>query len=404
MGSVKKYNKYDIFIFILVASLAAGNLFGALQLPRVLAITLFPSALSVFSASNRVELKNLTTFSILFVIYSFISCLWTPAGFSEGCIASVYNVTHVILFFEIIVFSSTARNPINDIAFGFLVAFFITSIIAFRELATDQHLNTSKLDEARIGNAGDEAYVRYFAAATFFNMNTYVTVLCFFFPFIFYGSNNSTYKRCIRVLFLAALTMLIIIVLFNGSRGGLLSIVVMASIFFFYSVFKLKKFSFIIVLLIVAIGLLLHFYGSVILNTLIIRSAIQGSLQDENRFEIWRNVFKVIGEYSCFGCGAGGLEYAMEKYAHGGVTVAHNIFLELFSEYGIFFFVAFVVALFKLYKRAKYVGDINKRICIYQAFLALPFVGIINSGYLTQPTLWAFLASLYCFAYRKNQI
>lgn len=264
-------------------------------------------------------------------------------------------------------------------------------------------MNTSKQDEARTGNAGGEVFIRYFACATFFNLNTYVTFLCLLFPFIFYGSNNSTYNRSLRILFGAALTMLVILVLFNGSRGGLLSIVIMVTTYFFYSVFKLKKFNFIILLLIVAIGLLLYFYGSVILNTLIMRSSIQDSLQEESRFEIWRNVFKVIGEYLCIGCGAGGIEYAMVKYANGGALVAHNVFLELFSEYGIFFFVAFVLFLFKLYKQAKYV-DINKRICLYQALFAFPVVGIINSGYLTQPTLWAFLASLYCFVFRETRI
>ena len=401
MDRKKNYNKYDVFIFILIASLSAGNLFGALQLPRVLALVFLLPSLSVFS--TRKELKYLSVCALLFIVYSFISCFWTPAGFSEGCIASVYNVTHVILFFDIILFSKKARNPINAIVLGVVVAFFISATIAFWELTTDQHLNTSKLEEAKASKADSEVYVRYFAAATFFNYNTYVTFLCFLFPFLFYGSNNKSFNKCTRLFFFIAAISSVILVLFNGSRGGLLALVVMFFVYFFYSVFKLKQFNFVIVLFIAAIGLLLYFYGAVILNSLIIRTATQGALEEESRFVIWSNVLKVIGEYYCIGCGAGGLEYAMEKYAHGGIIVAHNVFLEVFSEYGIFFVTVFVLTLIKLYKRVKYVSDADKRICLYQALWSFPIVGIINSGYLTQPVLWAFLASLYCFAFREQR-
>ena len=37
---MKNYNKYDFYIFLLIASLVAGNLFGAFQVPRVLALLL----------------------------------------------------------------------------------------------------------------------------------------------------------------------------------------------------------------------------------------------------------------------------------------------------------------------------------------------------------------------------
>jgi len=404
MTKNRKYNKYDVFIFVLIASLAAGNLFGALQVPRILAMAFSLPCASAFSTTNRKELSSIITCAVLFIAYSFISCLWTPAGFYEGFIAAFYNVAHLLLYFDIIVFSAKAHNPIKAIVFGFLVAFFITAIIAFWELATDQHLSVGKRDEAKAGKVDGEVYIRYFAAATFYNLNTYVTYLCFLFPFIFYGSNNRKYKKIIRALSLIAMTMLVILVLFNGSRGGVLAIGVMAFVYFFYSVFKLKKFNFIIVLFIVAVGFLLYYYGSVILNTLIVRSSLQGTFQEESRFVIWGNVFKVIGEYFGIGCGAGGLEYAMEKYARGGITVAHNVFLELFSEYGFFFFIVFVVALLNLLRRTKHVSDENKQICLYQAILTFPIIGIINSGYLTQPTLWAFLASLYCFAYRESGV
>lgn len=394
-----KYNIYDCFIFFLIASLAAGNLFGPLQLPRVIAFLLAIPCLSKLHVLKRV-LGTKRIWIALFLIFSFVSCLWTPAGISEGLVASVYNLVHVLLFIEILVFSKYARNPFKAISLGFLVALFITAVIGFWEMATDNHLSTSKLEEARIGKSGgdNEIFVRYFAAATFFNFNTYVIFICFLLPFLFWGGVRDDNKPVIRSIFFIAIAIAIVLVLFNGSRGGLLSIAIMAMVYIYYSFSKLKQSFISILLLIAALTIAFVYFGPIIFNSLIMRSAMQEAFQDESRFIIWNNVLKVSRDYLFLGCGAGGLEYVMIKYASDGVTAAHNVFLELLSEYGMVFMSVFVAFLFKLFKRARRITDFSRKLCIYQAIMAFPIIGIINSGYLTQPTLWASMASLYVFA------
>ena len=393
----KKYNKYDICIFILISSLAAGNLFGALQLPRIFTLMLFLPGVTALSTAVKKN-KGLCIYALLFIVFGFVSCLWTPAGFSEGFIAAIYNSVHLMLFLEIIAFSRKACNPINAIAYGFLIAFAITAFIAFGELITDSHLNTSKQDEASMGNTGEEVYVRYFAAATFYNMNTYVTVICLFLPFIFYGFSNSQFGLISRILFALSTVGAIVIVLFNGSRGGFLAVGIMAMVYMYYSFFKMKQSIIWGALLIAVVVVVLIYFGPVILNTLIMRSAVQGSLQEESRFVIWNNVMKVVNEYFWLGCGAGGLQYAMIKYANGGITVAHNVFLEILSEYGFVFFVAFVLFVIKIYSRAKQVTEINRRLLLFQAIVSFPVIGIINSGYLESPVFWSYFSAIYIIA------
>ena len=43
--NTRQYTKYDYYLVILLSSLALGGFGGALQIPRVLAIVLFPSML-----------------------------------------------------------------------------------------------------------------------------------------------------------------------------------------------------------------------------------------------------------------------------------------------------------------------------------------------------------------------
>lgn len=395
---IKYSNRYDTYLFVLIASLVAGNMFGALQVPRVLALILFFPCLNGYSKVNNV-IGQMKFWLLLFLAYSFASCAWNPAGATDGLIGAIYNVVHVLFFFEIIVFSRFAGNPIKAIIYGFLVAFAISAIIAFWELTTDQHLDTSKTKEAKASNTGYEIYLRYFAAVTFYNFNMYVTFLSFLLPFLFYGISSNQNKRIVRVVFVVATVIAVILMLYNGSRGGLLAFIIMAAIYFAFSIRGVRNISVYIFLLVGLLSLVLYNYGSSILNTLMMRGAMTSvGYEEDSRFVIWSNVMKVIHEYSGLGCGADGLSAAMEKYVHGGITVAHNVFLEVLSEYGVIFFALFLYFFFALFKRARNIVDKPRKICLYQALFSLPIVGIINSGYLTQPVLWAAMASLYVFA------
>ena len=107
---------------------------------------------------------------------------------------------------------------------------------------------------------------------------------------------------------------------------------------------------------------------------------------------------KVVKEFFLLGCGADGLSGAMEKYSNGGITVAHNLFLEVLSEYGIFFLLLLLYFLINIFIRARKITDKSRKICLYQSLFCLPIVCIINSIYITQPVLWATMASLYVFS------
>lgn len=395
--SRKSYNIYDVYIFLLIASLVAGNLFGAFQIPRVLAI-LFLIPCTRCYPQCKFLISDMKNFALLFLLYSFLSCLWAPTATSESLLETGYNVVHMILFFEIIIFSRPAKNAINAIFAGFLVAFLISAVIAFWELTTDNHLYTSKIKEAKAKNLGYEIYMRYFAAVTFYNFNMYTTFLCFTIPFIFYGITNKNYKLIWRIVSVIAAVSSVILVLFNASRGGLLAIIIVTFVYYQMTFFKRRSMSFYAILFVFLLIFILYYYGSDILNTLMVRGSVQGAIENEGRLSIWHNAYKVAEQYLFLGCGAGGINNAMEQFAQGGITIPHNLFMELFSQYGLFFLCVFVVFVVKILRRSFIIKDNYRKITLYQSMLAFPIICIINSGYLTAPVLWAFMASLYVFA------
>lgn len=392
---MKSYNKYDVFIFLLIASLIGGNLFGALQVPRVLTI-LFAIPCANCKNNIRFVSSSLKKWLVAFVLFSFISSIWSPAGFTLSIESSLYNAVHALLFYEILVFSGSAKKPLDSIAFGFFVAFTISALVALWELTTDNHLQTSKMKEALTSNTGYGIYVRYFAAATFFNFNMYVTFLCFIFPFLTYGFANSNNNTKYRTASLSACVIAIILVLYNGSRGGLLAMLIMVAVL----VVKMRMGKGVFFYLTAGIGgviYLLYKYGGSILLTLTMRASTQGAMEDESRFVIWNNVFGVISDYPIIGCGAGGINFAMQKFTNE-ITVAHNLFLEILSQYGILFFIAFVAFIWGLYKSAKLSESPSRKLCVFMSVFSIPVVSIINSTYLAAPSLWAVMASLYIFA------
>lgn len=392
----KNFNNYDYFIFVLIASLVGGNLGGALQLPRLFAI-LFSPALFANYGKCTYQIGSLKRWCIFFLFFSVVSITWTPAGYVEGAIGTIYHTVHLLLFFEIIVFAHFANNPLKSITSAFLIAFAISAVIAFWELTTDQHLSLSKRDDAKTMNTGYDIYVRYFASVTFFNFNMYVTFICFVLPYLFYGiadMENSNIRRMIYVLSVIAA---VVLILYNGSRGGLLASVVLAAVYY-KMMPRLKGACFYIILAFATSGYIIYRYGESILLTLTMRMTTESMFEDESRMTIWGNVMKVVGDYMAMGCGCEGLQDAMAKHVQAGVLVAHNILLEILAQYGIVFATAFIVYLYKIYKTARLIDDKTRKMLVFQVLISFPIVGIINSHYLTQPTFWAAMASLYVFA------
>lgn len=388
------HNKYDIYILLLIVSTIFGNIGGALTAPRLLGLLLVPKLFGIVNRENLKYLSSLRYWCVAFYVFALISMLWTPDK-AEGFKELVYYLVHFLIFFEVIVFSKKALSPLQSITIGFALCVLLTSVVGFWELTTDNHLAYSKFDEATASNLGGEIVLRKFASVTFGNFNAYITYLCFCLPFLLYGF--SLEEKLLKWMSFIAIDIAIVLILCNASRGGMFTIVICLAVFFLMSQ-KNKSLIYSFIVLIGGLLYLLYKYGESILFILTLRLSDGGATADDSRFEIWSNALKVLVEYCGFGCGIGGMFAAMEQFAKGGITVTHNIFLEVLCQYGVIFCFAFVFFLFKQFKTGLKLLDKKRRVLLTVALVSFPMTGIINSGYLLTPQLFIVLASIYVFA------
>lgn len=395
MSIIKIYhNKYDIYILLLIVSTIFGTIGGALTAPRLLGILLIPKLFGIVNRENLKYLSSLKSWCVAFYVFALISMLWTPDK-TEGFKELVYYPMHFLIFFEVIVFSRKALSPLQFITIGFALCVLLTSVVGFWELITDNHLAYSASDEASASMMNGEVIIRNFAAVTFFNLNSYVTYLCFCLPFLLYGF--SLEEKLLKWLYFIALVIAIVLILCNASRGGMFTILICLGVFFLMSP-KNKSLIYSFIVLIGGLLYILYKYGESILFILTMRLTEGGATTDDSRFEIWGNALKVLVEYFGFGCGIGGIFAAMEQFAKGGITVTHNIFLEVLCQYGVIFFLAFVSFLFKQFKTGLKLLDKKRSVLVSIALVSFPMTGIIDSGYLLNPQLFIVLASIYVFA------
>lgn len=391
---MKQYNKYDTFIFLLIASLVTGSFGGSLQIPRLLAILFMPAMLKV-RGQCRFYTTKLRQIIIAFIVFAAISLVWTP-DFTNGVKHVVYFVVHFLLFFEILIFSRLAKDPIKSIVAGWLAFIICCSFVSIWELVTDRHFEISVQEGGSVYNmGGGEIFSRRFTSVTFGNYNGYNTVLCFAVPWAFYGliSSNNLWQRILCVL---CVLLPLIFILFNASRGALLSLAVY---FIIYIIFcpsrKVKFFS------IVTFVAVLYYAIRELSDLLILisaRAANQGMFSDDARFSIWRNALKTYADTFGIGTGAGGLEVAMDKYAKGDINITHNMLLELLVQYGFVFTGVFIMFLLKLFRKSFHLRDKNKRMPLLMCFFAFPLYTIVNSGYLQMAPLFVFFACIFVFA------
>ena len=385
------YNKYDILVTLLLSSLGFGGIGGALQVTRILAIILLP--VLFFKFSVRYYVHSYFNFFLFFIGYCFFSLLWTPNR-PKGVVEIIYFIVHFVLFFEIIVFSYRARNPLDSMSKGWLIAVCMTLVVALWEITTDNHLPMSIQESGDTMNAGGVIIYRKFASVSFGNYNGYVTFLCFSLPFLFYRVMRNKCMFSIIAIILSC-----VCILFNASRGGLLSVSLM---FLIYILFLRKQGGKVYVyslLLLFLIGSFVFIqFGSGLFEAITYRT-VNGTLySDAPRFEIWGRVWQVFLSTCGLGSGVGGLQDMMRQLSPSGISISHNLFLDILGRFGVIILLVFMLFLIGIFKKAYHVRNDATRTLLFLSLIPLPIYSIINSGYIFNTYVFSAFASLVIFS------
>lgn len=390
------YNKYDRILVLFVLSLFLGGIGGAFQAPRILAVLFLPFL--VGKVANCKCIRNILLFFVLFILYCFVSLLWTP-DVQEGLKEIIYYFINFILLTEIIVFSKYAKEPLKSLSHGWAVVVFLLSLIVAWELATGNHLSMAR-EEDMLMNFGGVVADRLTVSATYGNYNGYVTFLCFAIPWIIYYFliSESLFFRGISLI---ALLGSFVAILINGSRGGLFCLGIFAVVY--YLLMPQNKKNVLRSLILVAILCVILFkYSEELLLVIELKSEATGMTTDKPRMDIWNASLNILLQTGGVGVGVGGMIPALKAYSSSIIPITHNIFLEALLQYGVIPSLFFFGFLIKLFKRGLKVLDKNRRMSVIMSLAALPVYGIINSNYLLGPDLYVLLGTIFVFVYYER--
>lgn len=389
---VTNTNKYDFALFLLVISQFGGVLGGAFQFTRIVAFILLPL---LIGRTKRFRYTNafLGVF-ISFWLYCALSLLWTPDT-AEGIKMLFYWIVHFLISLEVIVFALYAKRPLNSIAWGWVCAVLICSMISIWEITTLEHLENAKERESQVNLGEGQILTRFYTMATFFNPNQYVTFLCFSLPWLIYQIEES-HKKIEKIICLIAIVLAIFDILCDASRGGLLTSIVITGIYFIMSKKSLiKVLSFFVIVIPLVYFIITR--GEIYLAVILGRISGYGLLEGESRFVVWLGALKAFLDTYGFGVGIGGMDAALRNYLHGEIFVTHNLLLEFLVQYGLLFTVVFLSFLWKLIKKSLKMKSDNRRLVVLMALITLPIYSIVNSNYLGMPQLYIFFSTIYLF-------
>ena len=344
-------NRYDYMIMSVIFTLVAGNLGGALQPIRLIGLFSLPFVLT-FIYNNKLRFRN-------------ILC---------------------------------ANCPYHSIIKGWLIAFLFSAIIAICEILFDIHLPMNIYESDLLLNSGGTVMQKQYASVTFGNYNGYVTFLCCALPFLFAYILTAVKIRCLLYGWLAFMLMAYIL-LINASRGGLLSLLIcfLAFLFFFKRTnIKYKKIIFLI--LISFICYVIYVYSDILLLQIVSRFVeSEAIVSDSSRTELIEFAFSLfLNSYFC-GTGIGSIQASLETLT-SGITLPHNLFIEILVQYGLIIFFCFLSLLYFIFLNIRKTKDLVIRYVLCAALCSLPAMAVINSSYLLFPVIWIYFSSLFVFA------
>jgi O-antigen ligase len=323
-------------------------------------------------------------------------------------------------------------DPLLLIRKGWLICFLLMSVVSIIEIITYKHLPSSEPTRV-LGGVGITVP---HTSVTFGNVNNYGAFIVFVAPYLLWGILDAKNK----LLYFTALFLGVLFVIINGSRMGVFvaGFQIVCFLVLFIKKLKLKYIigelallSFIIVLLSTDVNKLFYTANRTpvapsevddsgnkqatgtdkLFYTIRYRTSGMLSEKDEStneRLAMIKCGLEMLKESNGFGVGAGGFEAAVvhQPSFSGKTTNPHNLFVEIFAQYGVLMAVFFCFWLFSILYRAWHNNNLSPggRMAVYVTVITLPFIGAMNSASLGFTYMWLFLSLIAIVAtYRPER-
>lgn len=396
------FNKFDLIIIITIVSVVfAGPMFGAFTPVRIIGFCSWIYYFLFVKVDYRI--RKLTLFFYFIIFYSIISVLWT-LDIHKYITGILSLITYIGVFFLIYYAHLNAYNPIRFIFKGWELLTLIILLLSFWEIFTGNHFFEGSFQATEMVEGLDGEYTnRIYAAVTFGNYNSLSIVLCLCLFMILFKIQLyiQTNRSIIYDFFL--IIGIVVIEIINTSRGCLLSLLL--TIIPIYKVFKpnISENRFVYLLISILLLYLCFEFKDVILFHIEQKFSNRSSdLTKDPRYQLILDGFAIsMNNYFC-GSSPGSQIAEFSLYG-SSFNYAHNLWIQLLVEYGLFITVIFIYAIMKLAFNSYKSKD--KFIHLIGFILLIPWMvlTIVDENYL-KPIHWIFFGSLIAVInFRKKQ-
>lgn len=388
-------NIYDWFIIFVIASFVVGTIqVWIFSHHFIVGLMCLPFAFKEIVASfSAMKFRSIVFFVFVWLLYALISMLWTIAPEPENALWGLFWM--MVIFLALFHCSFRANFPKRSFAQGWLLLLLLTYPIAFWEIISGEHLAKwgDFNEDSSIALAGGGTQQRVFAAVTYKNLNSYVTLLCMALPMTFAAIVELKHKIYPFVISFVA----VCLVLINASRGGLVCLIAdFVVLFLFYNKAHFRYKRFVSVLLLGCLLLFVVNFGLLIMEQLIGRlENIDSFTEDAGRWDVLQSGLLLLWDSGGFGWGVGSMVAAYETTGFW-LHYAHNFVMEFWVQYGFFLSIPLGLLLLKavliLTKRKNVVA-----LRLYGCLVLCSFlpVVIIDDSYLSHPYVWGYLATIF---------
>ncbi|MCX6833657.1 MAG: O-antigen ligase family protein, partial [candidate division Zixibacteria bacterium] len=352
---------------------------------------------------SGIKVKHYLLFALIWLGYATLSLVW--AG---DRLAAMREIVFLFMGVSLILLVVFYFNDIKDLTRFFDLWILVLAAmicVGLWEYATGSHLIVSTLAHAeRITRA---------PTAVFGNQNDYATYLVLSIPFLisFVRYSRQYHKRLLGVAMLIASIFLLVATL---SRANYIAIAAGAAFWFFFLLRARGKIKtsvviclFVLLAFAAAQGTMVRTIGNQ-LQTVTAELSQHTELNSiQVRLNLARNCLGFLVDSGGFGVGAGNTEYHMENfqvYDTGGIVNAHNWWLEILTNYGLFIFAGYMLfylgILISLLRVSRTLKDHReKMLCeaLLVATVVFPIAAFSSSTIMAQQTPWLFFAFLLGF-------
>ncbi|MCL6472820.1 MAG: O-antigen ligase family protein [Firmicutes bacterium] len=366
------------------------------------------------SAHNYKNVRYYLFFLALWISYAILSLAW-----ADSRVAAVKDILLLftglsLIFFLVLYF--TKLEDLKRLYYLWLVTLVVTIGIGYWNIFTGKQL----FEHPEIPAAFRALYM-HIPRATFFNQNDYATYLALSIPFVlafirFVGN---------KLGMVAGLALIVLVfhqLLLTNSRANYVAIIIGVVFWFIFLLRGKDKLKVLAIAILLVLILFVASPGQMHRASILVQKQLTSIFVNPDpvddtlgvRERLIANCLIFLKQHYGFGVGAGNVEYHMAKFAvydNEGVLDAHNWWVEVATNYGIFIFISYLmfycgllVRIFRAYFKLespfeKMIGE-----SMLVGFFIFPVAATSSSSIMGFGPQWFFFAfSLAFLSYYRNK-